>query len=93
MKEGKPVRWSVHAVANLSERDIERADVKATLIEWEFRIPDKRAGKEVLMRRFQDRLLDQGMLLRVVIAETPLEIAVVTVYKTSQIRRYLRGLA
>jgi hypothetical protein len=31
------------------------------------------------------------MLLRVVVEETPQELVVITVYKTSQISRYMKG--
>ena len=42
---------------------------------------------------YDDALLQQEMLLRVIIIEeTIAEIVVVSVYKTSQIGRYLRGL-
>ncbi len=44
------------------------------------------------MRRYFDQLLEQEMLLRAVTEETSAEIIVVTVYKTSRIDRYLKGL-
>ncbi|NJN84940.1 MAG: hypothetical protein HC802_23395 [Caldilineaceae bacterium] len=44
------------------------------------------------MRRYFDAFLQEEMLLRVVIEETESELAVITLYKTSQISRYLRGL-
>ena len=44
------------------------------------------------MRRYFDALLQQEMLLRIVVEETEDETVVVTLYKTSQIDRYLKGL-
>lgn len=42
------------------------------------------------MRRYRDRVLDQDMLLCVVTEETMEETVVVTVFKTSQLEKYLR---
>src|SRR5262249_61705740 len=44
----------------------------------------------IYMRRYFDSILQQEMLLRVIIEETIGELVVVSVYKTSQINRYLR---
>ena len=44
------------------------------------------------MRRYFDQVLQQQMLLRVVVEDTADETVVITVYKTSQINRYLRGV-
>ena len=43
------------------------------------------------MRRYFDTNLQQEMLLRIILEETTEEIVVVTIYKTSQIDRYLKG--
>jgi hypothetical protein len=45
----------------------------------------------VLMRRYFDQILQQEMLLRMVVEETATERVVITVYKTSQIAKYLKG--
>jgi len=42
------------------------------------------------MRVYFDPVLQKEMLLRVVVEETADELVVVTVYKTSQIDRYLK---
>ena len=86
----KPVRWAKHALENLTEREIDRLDVEETLRNPELVIPDPPA-REVYMRRYLDRVLQQEMLMRVVLAQTENEAVVVTVYKTSQIARYLKG--
>ena len=42
------------------------------------------------MRRYFDVHLGREMLLRVVVEETPEERAVITLYKTSQVAKYLK---
>ncbi len=43
------------------------------------------------MRRYYDRLLQQEMLLRIVVEDTASERIVVTVYKTAQLSKHLKG--
>ena len=45
------------------------------------------------MRTYFDAILKQEMLLRVIVEKTDAELIVVTVYKTSQIKRYMKGLS
>lgn len=85
----KPVRWTSHALNNLTDREIEREEVDRTLAQPEHIVPDP-PGRRVLMRRYHDRVLQQDMLLRVVVEEAANEVVVITVYKTSQITRYMR---
>jgi hypothetical protein len=87
----KPIRWAEHAVENLGEREIDRSEADLTLQNPEVIVPDP-PGREVYMRRYFDRVLQQEMLMRVVLEQTESEYVVVTVYKTSQITRYLKGL-
>lgn len=44
------------------------------------------------MRRYFDTQLQQEMLLCLIIEETPDELVVVTVYRTSQIAKFLKGV-
>jgi hypothetical protein len=88
----KPIRWTPHAMQNLLDREIERTEADKTLAQPEFIVPGQ-FPRHVYMRRYFDSLLQQEMLLRLVIEETIEETVVVSVYKTSQIDRYLRGLA
>ncbi len=87
----KPIRWTSHALRNLVDREIERTEADRTLAQAEFIVP-RQPPRLVYMRRYFDSLLQQEMLLRVVIEETIGAIVVVSVYKTSQIDRYLKGL-
>jgi hypothetical protein len=87
----KRVRWSAHALQNLTDREIEREQADRTLTAPEFVVAGQ-AGRKVLMQRYVDRILHQGMLLRMIVEETMDEIVVVTLYKTSQIEKYLKGL-
>jgi hypothetical protein len=87
----KPLRWTRHASQNLADREIDRDEVDKTLVGPELAVPDL-PGRRILMRRYFDRTLQQPMLLRVVVEDTASETVVITVYKTSQISRYLRGV-
>ncbi len=87
----KPVRWTRHALQNLSDREIDRSVAEATLDEPEFAVPDP-PDRQILMRRYFDRVLRQEMLLRMIVEDAANETVVITIYKTSQIGRYLKGL-
>ena len=87
----KPVRWSPHAIDNLADREIDRAAAEKTLANPEFMVPGQ-LPRLVLMRRYFDQVLQQEMLLRMVVEDTSTERIVITVYKTSQIAKYLKGL-
>jgi hypothetical protein len=84
----KSLRWTPHALEALAARDIERAEVEQTVADPERSVMDP-PQRAVLMRRYVDARLGRQMLLRVVVEETPEERVVVTVYKTSQIAKYL----
>jgi hypothetical protein len=87
----KPVRWSPHALENLADREIDRAEADKTLNDPEFEVPTQ-PPRRVLMRRYFDQILQQEMLLRIVVEETATESVIITLYKTSQINKYLKGL-
>lgn len=63
-----------------------------TLTEPELVVSDP-PDRKIYARRYFDKLLSQQMLLRIVVEESEAEIVVVTLYKTSQIVRYLSGLS
>lgn len=86
----KVIRFSLHALTNLKERDVEQGEVEQTLLQPDL-IEPGHEGRQVYMRRYQDTTLKQEMVLRVVVDETETEIIVVTTYKTSQVARYLGG--
>jgi len=87
----KPVRWSPHAIDNLADREIDREAAEKALANPEFVVPGQ-LPRLVLMRRYFDPVLQQEMLLRMVVEDTPSERIVITIYKTSQISKYLKGL-
>jgi hypothetical protein len=87
----KPIRWTPHALQNLLDREIDRQEVEIAARQPEFVVDDP-PGRQIFMRRYLDQILNKEMLLRVVIEENQNELVVVTIYKTSQIRRYLKGL-
>ena len=85
----KPLRWTSHALAALVDRDIDWAEVEQTILAPELSVIDP-PRRSVLMRQYFDVRLGRQMLLRAVIEETPAERVVITVYKTSQIAKYLK---
>lgn len=58
------------------------------------REPDRttpgRGKREVRMRKFDDPVLRQPMLLCVIVEDLPSEYVVVTLYKTSRLDKYLK---
>lgn len=86
----KPILWTKHARQNLDDREIDQDEVERAIREPEASEPDP-PGRQVLMLRYHDKILDKVMLLRVVVAESESAITVITVYKTSRIKRYLKG--
>jgi uncharacterized protein DUF4258 len=88
----KPVRWSAHALKNLADREIPREEAEKTLLGPELALPARRP-RRFLMRRYFDQRLQQQMLLRALVEETPSEDVVITVYITSKIDKYMKGMA
>ena len=86
----KSVRWSPHALKNLEAREIDRHDVEKAL-DAPDRIIPARPPREVLVRRYKDAKLDREMALCVLVEETDVERIVITLYKTSQTKKYLEG--
>ncbi len=84
----KPIRYSSHAEKNLEERSILRADVESAIRDSDFIQPGS-PPRYVACWRYFDNLLQQDMLLRVVFEEDEKEISVITLYKTSKLRKYL----
>ena len=87
----KPIRWTAHALQNLADRQISRHEADLALQAPEFIVPAEPA-RQIFMMRYFEPSLQQEMLLRIVVEETETERVVVTLYKTSQITKYLRGL-
>ncbi len=85
------IRWTPHALKNLTEREIDRAEAELTLSEAEYVVPAP-FNRAIFMRRYHDEVLGQEMLLRAVIEDTMNEIVVVTVFKTSKISKYLEAV-
>jgi hypothetical protein len=88
----KPLRWTLHALLALDDRGIDRGEVEQTIAAPELSVLDP-PRRVVLMRRYFDNGLGRQMLLRVVLEEVLHERVVITVYKTSQIGRYLKDPA
>jgi hypothetical protein len=88
----KPVRWSSHALKNLTDREIPREEAERTLSNPELILP-ARPPRRFLMRRYFHEGLEQEMLLRALVEDTPSEQIVITVYITSKLGKYMKGMA
>ncbi len=84
----KPIRFSPHAEGNLVVREIPRAEAEATIRQPMLSEP-ARPPREIVSRVYSDTVTGETMLLRAVIEETAHEIVVVTLYKTSKLKKYL----
>ena len=87
----KPVRWTGHALKNLADREVDSVQADLVLAQPESVTPAQ-PPRRILMRRYFDTQLQQEMLLCLIVEETPDELVVVTVYRTSQIAKYLKGV-
>ena len=85
----KSILWTNHALQNLVDREISRQEAELALLDPEFIVPAQSA-RQIFMRRYFDTSLQQQMLLRIVVKETSTYLVVITLYKTSQIAKYLR---
>ena len=86
----KSILWTKHALQNLADREIDQPEVELTVRSPEQIEPDP-PGRQIFMRRYYDTVLAKEMLLRVIGIESATAVTVITVYKTSQIKWYLRG--
>jgi hypothetical protein len=85
----KSIRWTPHALKNLRDREIPRAEGEAALTNPEL-IEAARGARSVFMRRYFDERLQQEMLVRAVVEETAEEWVVTTVYITSKMSKYMK---
>lgn len=88
----KAIRWSLHALKNLADREIPRDEAEKTLADPEM-VVEARSPRRFLMRRYFDTRLGQQTLLRLLVEETAEEQVVITVYITSKIDKYMNGVA
>ncbi len=91
MSEPKPIRWSDHARERMNWRGLAPDDIITAVVSPEF-IVESVPPRRVHMRRYVDTETRKTMLLRVAIEETSSEFVVLTVYRTSKLRKYLEGL-
>lgn len=68
-------------------RDIAPAIAEKTLDNSEKIVPGQH-NRQIYQSKYRDAILDQEMLLRIVVEETALERIVITLYKTSKLRKY-----
>lgn len=87
----KPIRWTSHARKEIARREINAGEVEETVVHPDSVAPGNPPPRQILMRRYFDKILETDMLLRVVVEETNDEMVIVTLYKTSKLKKYLGG--
>ena len=78
---------SEHAVFEAKRRDIDEGLIRSMVIKPQQKISSKR-GRIIVQGRYQDQIEDKEMLLRIIGKETIDKFEVITVYKTSKIKKY-----
>lgn len=87
----KEIKFTKHAEENIIEREIDIDLLFDSIENFDFKIIQSN-NRFVLMRIYFDLLLKENMLFRIIVEKTDDLITVVTVYKTSKIDKYLKGL-
>ena len=75
---------------SLEDRNIDRQEAEKTLHAPD-RVVPARPPREMLIRSYDDATLHQEMALCLLLEETETERIVITLYKTSQTKKYLEG--
>jgi len=83
----KPLRWTAYAARKTEKREIDRDEIERTVGQPDSIMPGQ-PPRRIYARRYQDRVLQMEMLLRVVVEETATEMVVITMYKTSNFKKY-----
>ncbi len=83
----KPFRWTHHALTKAKSREVDSAEVEKAIEKPDVVIPGQ-VPREIYMRHYFDSLLGCDMLLRIVVEETYTERVIVTLYKTSNFKKY-----
>ena len=87
----KPIRITGYCDGRIAARKLDRQLVEAVIRSPEQIVPDADDPKrKIYQSRFRD-VQGKHKLLRIVIEEKQDEIVAVTVYPTSQLRRYWKG--
>jgi hypothetical protein len=86
----KMLRWTNHARKEITKREIAEVEVEKTVAGPDLAVPGN-PPRRILMRRYFDAVLQTEMLLRVVVEEYADEVVIVTLYKTSKLKKYLEG--
>ncbi len=78
---------SGHAVFEAKRRDIDEGLIRSMVIKPQQKISSKR-GRVIVQGIYQDQIEEKEMLLRIIGKETIDKFEVITVYKTSKIKKY-----
>jgi hypothetical protein len=82
------IELTPHALIELEQREMDKVDVELTISEPD-KIAEGRLGRKVYQKIVQDKILLKPMLYRVVVEELENTYSVITVYKISNIKKYM----
>ena len=83
----KPIRWTQHAQRELGRREVDQSEAESAVREPDSVVPAQ-PPRKIFQKAYSDGILGREMLVRVVVEETESELVVVTLYKTSKLRKY-----
>lgn len=87
----KPIHLTMHARKKADAREVSNKEIEEAIALPDSIVPGH-PPRKIYMHRYFDDILQTEMLLRVVVEETPTEITVITLYKTSKFAKYEGGL-
>jgi len=86
----KQIILTNHAKFEAHRRNISEEIIKSAIFEPQQKLPAKK-GRVIIQNRYFDKTENREMLLRVIGLETSDEFKVITLYKTSKIKKYWIG--
>lgn len=86
----KQIILTNHAKFEAHRRNIPEEIIKSAIFEPQQKLPAKK-GRVIIQNRYFDKTENREMLLRVIGLETSDEFKVITLYKTSKIKKYWIG--
>jgi len=81
--------FTKHALFEAKRRGITRKEILSVVNNYQQKI-HYREDKIIFQSKYKDKNIGKDMLLRVITKETEKEIVIITVYKTSKLKKYLR---
>ncbi len=81
--------FTKHALFEAERRGITKEEIFSVVNNYQQKIHYKE-DKIIFQSKYYDKNIGKDMLLRIIAKETEKEIVIITVYKTSKVKKYLR---